>query len=224
MPERPPTGVRLALCVVPLVAQVVAQGAVVAVLQVPRHSPETVAYSPAFGASILAGYAGLILATWWVARTARVALPLRWPGTATTVSYATLGLVAGAVVFALVDPLFGGATHAQQKQFNPEPFPGGLHATLGLALVAVVFAAIGPFGEELYFRGLLVGALGGGLPAVLAQAAVFSAVHLIAPALLLLFLDGLILGLIRLRTSSIWPGFIVHAINNAAALALAVWG
>jgi uncharacterized protein len=224
MPEPPATGIRLALCVVPLVAQVIAQGAVVAVLHVPRHSPETVAYSPAFGASILAGYAGLIIATRWVARTVQASLPLGWPGTARTASYATLGLVAGAIVFAVVDPLFGGATHAQQRQFNPEPFPGGLHAAFGLALVAVVFAVIGPFGEELYFRGLLVGVLGGGLPAVVAQAGVFSAVHLIAPALLLLFLDGLILGLIRLRTASLWPGFIVHAINNAAALALAVWG
>jgi uncharacterized protein len=224
MPERTPAGIRLALCVVPLVVQVIAQGIVVAFLHVPRHSPETVAYSPAFGAAILAGYAGLILGTRWVARTAQVSLPLQWPGTARTVSYAILGLVAGALVFALVDPLFGGATHAQQRQFNPEPFPGGLHAAFGLALVAVVFAVIGPFGEELYFRGLLIGALGGGLPAVIAQAAVFSAVHLIAPALLLLFLDGLILGLIRLRTASIWPGFVVHAINNGIALALAVWG
>jgi uncharacterized protein len=224
MPDRPPTGIRLALCVVPLVAQVIAQGIVVALFHVPRHSPETVAYSPAFGASILAGYAGLILATRWVSGAAQVSLPLQWPGTARTISYAILGLVAGAIVFALVDPLFGGATHAQQRQFNPEHFPGGLHAALGLALVAIVFALLGPFGEELYFRGLLIGAFGGGLPAVVAQAAVFSAVHLIAPALLLLFLDGLILGLIRLRTASIWPGFLVHAINNALALALAVWG
>jgi uncharacterized protein len=224
MPERPATGIRLALCVVPLVAQVIAQGVVIAVFHAPRHSPQTVAYSPAFGVSILAGYAGLIFATHWAARTARVSLPLGWPGTSRAVSYAVAGLLAGAVVFALVDPLFGGATHAQQRQFDPGPFPGGLHAAIGLALVALVFALIGPFGEELYFRGLLVGALGGGLPAVVAQAAVFSAVHLIAPALLLLFLDGLILGLIRWRTASIWPGFIVHAINNAAALALAVWG
>jgi membrane protease YdiL (CAAX protease family) len=223
MPDRPAMGMRLALCVVPLIVQVLAQIVAVTVLHVTRNAA-TAAYSPAFGLSILAGYVGLIAATRWVSRTIREPLPLHWPGTAATAGFAILGLVAGAAVFALVDPLFGGATHAQQRQFNPEPYPGGLHAATGLAIVALVFAVVGPFGEELYFRGLLMTTLGGGVPALVIQAAVFAAVHLIPAALLLLFLDGLILGLIRWRTASIWPGYVVHAINNAAALAFAVWG
>lgn len=97
-------------------------------------------------------------------------------------------------------------------------------ADLGWILAGIVVAPA--LAEELLFRGLLLGGLQrrlGATGAVLVSAALFGLAHLelvhgAAAALL-----GLYLGALRVATGSIRLGVVCHALNNAAAVAAAVW-
>ncbi|NNJ24451.1 CPBP family intramembrane glutamic endopeptidase [Alienimonas chondri] len=91
-----------------------------------------------------------------------------------------------------------------------------------VTLSAVVFA---PIGEELLFRGLLLGSLRTAgvtvVPAVMASAALFALLHPVqdwAP----LFVLACVLGWSRERTGSILPAIIAHAGFNALMLAWAL--
>ena len=75
--------------------------------------------------------------------------------------------------------------------------------------------------EELLFRGAILGLLRPRVPdwaAVLLQAVAFALLHgmllRVGPTLAL----GLVLGVLRLRTGSVWPGVVVHALHNALLL------
>jgi len=99
-----------------------------------------------------------------------------------------------------------------------------LAGPLGGALVW----AVPPLCEELFFRGALLGLLLGGgrvkptraraFTAVALQAAAFGFIH--APAIRVLPSAslGLVLGLLVLRTRSIWPAILLHMVHNALAL------
>jgi membrane protease YdiL (CAAX protease family) len=221
MRSRAPLAIQLALCLVPLVSQVVAQGIADVVLR-PSTNAATAAYTPAYGVTILMGYVGLLAGTAWTVRELGVDCALVRPELPRAAALAIAAFVLMIVAFIALEPIFGGA-HAQQQHLNPTSFPGGVRAGIAIALVALVLIVIGPFCEELYFRGLLFGTLGGTWLAVVIQAAVFAALHLIPAALPVLFIDGLVLGWLRRRTASLWPGVAVHATNNALALALALW-
>jgi membrane protease YdiL (CAAX protease family) len=75
--------------------------------------------------------------------------------------------------------------------------------------------------EEVLFRGAILGLLRTGRAAwvaVVVQAFAFALLHgmlLRVPPTLAL---GLLLGFLRIRTRSIWPGVVVHALHNACAL------
>ncbi|HVP09857.1 MAG TPA: type II CAAX endopeptidase family protein, partial [Phycisphaerae bacterium] len=82
----------------------------------------------------------------------------------------------------------------------------------------VLLSLVAPFTEEPLFRGLMLnGMLGSRRPwvAVVITAVLFAAVHLnpwqLLPALVL----GLLFGWWFVRTRSLWPGIVGHAINNS---------
>jgi membrane protease YdiL (CAAX protease family) len=218
MPEDLPRAARLALCIVPLTAQLVAQGVATALLAPPTAAAAKI-FSPAFGLTALAGYLGLLLGTRWVARVLRADCGLAWPGRGRVLRLAGVAIAVVTLAGYAIDPLFGG-TQAQRKLLDASPFPGGATATVGLVLVIAVLVVIGPLGEEYYFRGLLFTSLGAALPALVIQAALFAALHLIPAAFPVLLIDGLALGWARRRSGSIWPGVLAHSVNNALALAL----
>ncbi len=94
--------------------------------------------------------------------------------------------------------------------------------------LAVVFLA--PVGEELLFRGLLLGGLEGTssrrrVVAVVLTSLAWSVLHLQYDLreLLFVFVLGLLLGTSRLRTGSIWPAMAMHSVNNAFALLMCWW-
>jgi uncharacterized protein len=102
---------------------------------------------------------------------------------------------------------------------------------LYLAGWAAVSIAVG-FGEEGLFRGVVMSRLGLDRPrrAVLLSAVMFGAIHLaglLSPIDYRLVLAqaasvvglGVILGAVRVRTGSIWPGIIVHAILDFCGIA-----
>ena len=95
----------------------------------------------------------------------------------------------------------------------------------GLAMLPT-FAIVGllaPFAEEVFFRGFLLAALAsaiGGLRGALASSAIFSVAHLNVGTLIPIFVMGMLLSWLYLRTGSIWPSFVAHAAQNLIALAV----
>lgn len=93
----------------------------------------------------------------------------------------------------------------------------------GLAILPT-FAIVGllaPFAEEVFFRGFLLAALVsviGGLRGALVSSAIFSVAHLNVSTLLPIFVMGMLLAWLYLRTGSIWPSFVAHAAQNLIAL------
>lgn len=85
-------------------------------------------------------------------------------------------------------------------------------------LIGAVFIA--PFCEEVFFRGYLFAGLLRGVHvwlAALIAAVLFTLVHGDVGSAVLLFAIGLILAGMRYRLGSIWPGMVLHALNNGIA-------
>lgn len=98
-----------------------------------------------------------------------------------------------------------------------------LHAGLEITMLVLLVAIIVPIGEEIFFRGLALGALRRSLNrhvAVIASALFFTVAHLQVVDLLPLLILGLLLGYLYEFTGSIVPGMIAHAVNNLAAVFL----
>lgn len=93
----------------------------------------------------------------------------------------------------------------------------------GAALLPT-FAIVGliaPFAEEIFFRGFLLAALVsviGGLRGALLSSAIFSVAHLNVGTLLPIFVMGMLMAWLYMRTGSIWPSFVAHAAQNLIAL------
>lgn len=88
----------------------------------------------------------------------------------------------------------------------------------------VVLALVGPFVEEATFRGLgysLIEPFGRVL-AIVAIGILFGLAHGLVEALPILVALGAGLAYLRARSDSLYPCFVVHALFNAVALALAV--
>jgi membrane protease YdiL (CAAX protease family) len=92
--------------------------------------------------------------------------------------------------------------------------------------LALLVVSLGPLVEELLFRGVLLSAMMRFVPASTATAAsalLFACVHLpdlnfLWYALPNLMLLGVVLAWLRLRSGSIWPAVLAHAVNNALAV------
>ena len=102
---------------------------------------------------------------------------------------------------------------------------GATHAgVIGVVASVLVLCVIAPFCEEFLFRGFIFGALRnwrGPILAALITGVLFGAVHAgSAPAVDLVPLAGLgmILCAIRQLSGSIYPGIVMHALNNSIAL------
>lgn len=89
--------------------------------------------------------------------------------------------------------------------------------TLGILAAA---ALVAPFCEEVFFRGFIFTGLLKRLslwPAVALSAVIFGVAHADTGSLAPLIIIGLALAWARWRTDSIWPGIVIHAVNNTAA-------
>lgn len=88
----------------------------------------------------------------------------------------------------------------------------------GWTILTTVVAA--PILEEVFFRGLLLERLSRGwsaFAAVVASAAVFGIIHLNPPQSVNAFVIAIVMGYIYLRTRSLVPVIVIHAINNGLA-------
>ncbi|MEZ4311157.1 MAG: CPBP family intramembrane glutamic endopeptidase [Polyangiaceae bacterium] len=91
-----------------------------------------------------------------------------------------------------------------------------------LAMWLVIAAVLAPLLEEAVFRGALQSALQGrlgGVFALIATALLFAIIHpQVGLGLVGVLVLGLMLSLVRLHERSLWPGVVLHAINNGVAL------
>lgn len=101
---------------------------------------------------------------------------------------------------------------------------GAGHSVAAAAAVALLVTVIAPFAEEFVFRGYFFGALRnwrGPWVAAVITGIVFGAIHVgSAPAAYLVPLAffGFLLCLLRWQTGSLWPGIVLHSLNNSIAL------
>ena len=89
--------------------------------------------------------------------------------------------------------------------------PLSTYATL---LVAVFVA---PFCEEVFFRGFVFPGLCRSMPvgwAIILSALLFGVAHADPGSFAVLFIIGLVLAFLRWRTNSLWPGIVLHDLNN----------
>jgi membrane protease YdiL (CAAX protease family) len=88
----------------------------------------------------------------------------------------------------------------------------------------VLFAVFAPFVEELTFRGAGQSLLRflGRAPSIVLVGIAFGLAHGLVEALLVLVPFGIALAWLRDRTDSVYPGMLVHALFNGAALAFIV--
>jgi uncharacterized protein len=89
-----------------------------------------------------------------------------------------------------------------------------------LALTLVAGAIITPIGEEAFFRGVVANALlarYGAWVGVIVSAAIFAVAHGINPILPVAFVVGVLTALLFHWSGSIWPGVVLHGVNNATA-------
>jgi membrane protease YdiL (CAAX protease family) len=101
--------------------------------------------------------------------------------------------------------------------------------TIGVVLFVLVVVVFAPMVEELYFRGMLLGALEryvSAVPAVAISSFVFALAHFQGPQFPALFMFGAIAGTLRVRTGRLLPAVMAHIGFNAwtAFVLLQGWG
>jgi membrane protease YdiL (CAAX protease family) len=136
-----------------------------------------------------------------------------------------IGLGVGVLfVVAIANAVFNPLLHGGREQgLTPSGWEPKHAAAFALNLVA--FAVIGPIAEELTFRGLgfyLLEGFVGQTATILVLGIMFGLWHGLVEALPVLVVFGLCLAYLRARTDSIYPGMILHATFNGAALLFAV--
>lgn len=140
--------------------------------------------------------------------------------------YIPLGLLWGGILF-----MVGGfGYYISQEVFNiPQPSDIQIFQTggaIGLTLLVGFLAVAGGVMEEFFFRGFILSrlrALTGTAISILTSSIIFSAYHVSLFQLLPVFLWGIGLSLLTVRTKNLWLAIIAHAIINAAGLTLFVF-
>ena len=103
----------------------------------------------------------------------------------------------------------------------PEPADELVNYTgVKLAFSIIVIGLFGPFCEEIFFRGFALpvfarryGLWGG----ILISAALFAAFHFSIGAMVPIFIFGIVLAWLYVRTGSIYPSMVAHSVQNIVA-------
>ena len=142
--------------------------------------------------------------------------PASWPR--------ALGFTLGVLVALLIaESLLENLLHGAREQ-GLEPAHWNSAKAVQFALNAAVVVLAAPLVEEFTFRGVGFRLLSpfGAVVAVLGTSVAFAADHGLVEGFPALFLFGVAVALVRLRTGSLYPGMLLHASFNAFALAVAV--
>jgi membrane protease YdiL (CAAX protease family) len=107
-----------------------------------------------------------------------------------------------------------------------EVLPEFRAAGYGMFMVVVMIAVQPAVFEELAFRGLILGGLEhvlNPLEAVIVSAALFMIIHLSVPSFPHLFVMGLALGWLRLKSGSLYPCMLLHFSHNLLCVLSERW-
>ena len=184
----------------------------------PRPDDDVV-YQYDFAVGSLAGYAVLLSLVFalTVGLPRREVLALRRPASWGRALGLALGALVVIYVGAVVTLIVAGA--GDEQNLAPEGWDGSRAGAYALSFVAVVFAA--PITEELLYRGVgltLLLARGGTVVAVGVTAALFGLGHGLLLSLAAFIWFGIVIAVLRLRTDSIYPAFVVHCTFNAVGM------
>jgi membrane protease YdiL (CAAX protease family) len=124
------------------------------------------------------------------------------------------------IVLLVVEVALEALLHGTSEQ-GLEPSHWEPSKAVQFALNAAVVVVAAPIVEELTFRGVGFTLLArfGTVAAVLGSAIAFAADHGLVEGFPALFVFGVAVALVRVRTGSIYPGILLHACFNALALA-----
>jgi len=218
-----PSGLRLWLLVAaPLVAQFGFVGLGAAVINAVSTTPpgDTTLTNLPQAVLLVVAYVIFGVAIWLVARQfgdPREVLALRRVPLVRAAVLAVGGLIVGVAAAAVLEPIFHGSSSQRISVGNIDSVTTGL--AFGISAFTIIVGAA--LTEELYFRGLLYGRLDarfGVASAVVGSAGVFGLAHFEPNAFPALFALGLVLGLVRMRSASVWPGMAIHGANNVIAV------
>lgn len=138
---------------------------------------------------------------------------------------AALGTIyLGALVYTGVLSLFGDFDATEEQGLAPDRWDSSRAAPFIAFFLAVTVLA--PFIEELTYRGLgisLISPYGMGL-AVVVTGVLFGLTHGLLIGLPVLAFFGVVVGWLRARTDSVYPGMLLHGTFNAVALIVSVSG
>lgn len=98
----------------------------------------------------------------------------------------------------------------------------GMHGGWSILMLVV----LAPVMEEVLFRGILLESVRSKHSAgraIVVSALMFGVIHFIPQQVVNAFVIGLILGYIYVRTESLWPVIVIHALNNAMAYVIMQW-
>ncbi|AMM20157.1 hypothetical protein AX769_08245 [Frondihabitans sp. PAMC 28766] len=179
---------------------------------------DPVGYGLALGA--LSGVAGIVafLAAMSIRVRGLTPFGVRWPGW----RWMFIGVGGGAVVWVLARilvtlfTLIFGAQENVQATYDTAAQGG----TIALILSTLFLGVLTPIGEEILFRGVVANVLlrWGWIAGVLGSTIIFAVFHGLTGfniAMITAFVEGFIAAELFRRTGSIWPGVIVHIVNNA---------
>lgn len=99
------------------------------------------------------------------------------------------------------------------------------YAPLSTYAILLVSVLVAPFCEEVFFRGFIFPGLLRGMSlvwAIVLSALIFGVAHADPGSFAVLFFIGLALAFVRWRTDSLWPGILLHMLNNGIAALLIV--
>jgi membrane protease YdiL (CAAX protease family) len=184
--------------------------------------PKNALYQYSTAVSELILFAIILAIVFWIARglPKREAFALRAPrGWTHAIGLAFSVLLVISITNAILNPVLHGG---REQGLTPSSWEPAHAAAFGLNLFA--FALVGPVAEELTFRGLGFYLLQryGDTVAIVVIGIAFGLWHGLVEALPVLVVFGLGLAYLRSRTNSIFPGMLLHALFNAAALIIAV--
>ncbi|WGW11348.1 type II CAAX endopeptidase family protein [Saxibacter everestensis] len=141
----------------------------------------------------------------------------------TTPKWLLLGVAGGVIALIaklILVPLFIALTNAPtDTQADYAASSQGGPLLLVLSIFALV--VLTPIGEEFLFRGVIFTGLARYAPwvATLGSAAIFAIMHGINVVLPAAFIVGILAAELRRRSGSVWPGVVVHAVNNLIGVA-----
>ena len=135
---------------------------------------------------------------------------------------ALVAIYAAAFVYERALSLFGNWNATDEQGLVPDGWDSSRAGAFVAFFLVVTFLA--PAVEELTYRGLGISLLlpWGSLPAIGVTGVLFGAAHGLLVALPVLTIFGIVVGWLRVRTDSVYPGMALHAAFNGIALIAAV--